>query len=69
MHSANELYSDQVQNLPVPEQLRLATMILQGLTRSTVIAGKDYSDDWSDEDVRYLAAFSLRHASESLGQE
>jgi hypothetical protein len=44
-------------------------MILQGITSSTAIATKEFSDEWSDEDMRDLAAFSLRHVSESLDQE
>lgn len=66
MHTARELYSDQVQNLPVSEQLQLATMILQGLTAS---AAANYSEEWSDEDLRDLTSFSLRQARESVGEE
>jgi hypothetical protein len=41
-------------------------MILQGLT---VSAAANYSDEWSDEDLSDLASFSLRQASESVGEE
>ena len=68
MHTAQDLYSGEVGRLPASEQLRLATMILEGLTASAASA-LDFSDEWSDEDINDLAIFSARHASESLGEE
>lgn len=69
MHTANELYSEQVRSLPPPEQLRLATMILQGLTAAEATAAGCYSDEWSEEDIEDMAVFSAKYAAESLGEE
>lgn len=69
MHTAHDLYSDEIIGLPASEQLRLATLILQGLTASTATAVDFYSDEWSEEDLRDLATFSLRQVDEALGRE
>jgi hypothetical protein len=68
MHTAQEVYSEEVQRLSASEQLRLATMILEGLTASAASA-LDFSDQWSDEDINDIAIFSARYASESIGEE
>jgi hypothetical protein len=65
MNSAQELYAQQVRNLSASEQLRLASMILQGITATAA----DYSDEWSEEDMRDLAAFSLHYANQTSGEE
>jgi hypothetical protein len=61
MSTANDLYSNTVVTLPAAEQLRLATLILQGLTNASAGAA-EYSDEWTDEDVTDLAAFAAQHA-------
>jgi hypothetical protein len=68
MSTAQQVYSSEVSILPPSEQLRLATMILAGLTESSASA-LDFSDHWSDEDLRDLTAFSLQHAAETAGEE
>jgi hypothetical protein len=62
--SAKELYNTTIRKLTPLERLRLATMILDELTASQG-AGLDISDEWSDEDIRDMAAFSLKHAEAS----
>jgi hypothetical protein len=43
-------------------------MILQGITTSA--AGLEgYSDEWSEQDMHDLAAFSWRYAAETSGEE
>jgi hypothetical protein len=69
MQTAQEVYCRQIQILPPSEQLRLATIILQGLTAAEARSVDFYSDDWSDEDLTDAAIFSARHAAESLGEE
>ena len=69
MSTAQDLYSEHVQALPPPQQLRLATMILQGLDAAAAMTVDHYSDEWSDEDLRDAAKFSLRHATERFGEE
>jgi hypothetical protein len=63
--TAQDLYSSAVSSLPASEQLRLATLILEGLAAAA--PALDYSDYWSDEDVRDVAAFSA-HAGIVLGE-
>ena len=69
MSTAQDLYSEHVQALPPPQQLRLATMILQGLDAAAVMAVDHYSDEWSDEDLQDAGRFSVRHAAEQFGEE
>ncbi len=69
MQTARELYSEQVRILPASEQLRLAAIILQGLTAAEATSVDFYSDEWSEEDIEDMAIFSARYAAESLGEE
>ncbi|HEX6962791.1 MAG TPA: hypothetical protein VF175_13050 [Lacipirellula sp.] len=55
--TAQNLYSETIATLPASEQLRLASLILNGLAETA--EKLDYSDHWSDEDVRDLIAFSM----------
>jgi hypothetical protein len=67
MLSAHELYSSAVEPLSAPERLRLATLILEGLTADAL--GVDYSDAWSEQDLRDVSAYSQQQAGELLGEE
>jgi hypothetical protein len=69
MQTAHELYSGQVTSLSAAEQMRLATMILQGLSATAATAVDFYSDEWSEEDMRDAAIASLRHAAGTFGEE
>lgn len=66
--SAQEVYSQVVQNLPPAERLRLATLILNGLVEQNPSA-IDESDHWTDEDQIDLAKFSLQYAATLLEDE
>lgn len=68
MQTAQELYANEVLILSPSERLRLATLILEGLTESSA-AAMDFSDAWTEEDVKDVVAFSAQHAAESLGEE
>jgi hypothetical protein len=63
MATAQEIYSGSVKDLPASERLRLAAMILDELSETTA-AALDYSDEWSDQDVRDLGSYSLRIAEQ-----
>lgn len=58
-----EIYDNSIRQLPAMDRLRLASLILEDLT---AVEGKalDISDEWSDEDMRDLTAFSLQHGDE-----
>jgi len=63
--SARELYQSMIRRLPAKDRLQLASLILDDLAASE---GRelDLRDDWSDEDVADLTAFSLKHAARSI---
>ena len=62
MATAQQVFETSVRPLPATERLRLATLILEDLT-ATSAATLDYSDTWTDEDVRDLAEFSASYAA------
>ena len=66
--SAREIYDSAIRPLPPLERLRLASMILDELAASGG-AGLHLSDDWSEEDVADVAAFSMKHAAASVPHE
>jgi len=68
MLTAQEVYTNNVRSLPPSERLRLAALILEELTASAASL-LDFSDSWSDEDVRDLTAFSLQHAAAAYPEE
>ena len=68
MLTAQEDYLSTVTGLPTSVRVRLATLILEGISEkaSTVI---DSSDEWSEEDIRDAAAFSAAYAAKAIGEE
>lgn len=60
--TAQNLYSDTVSALPASEQLRLASLILKGLAECA--EKLDYRDEWSDEDLRDIAAYSMHRSGD-----
>ena len=60
--TAQEIFTITVHSLPPGERLRLAAMILQELSQSSVILNS--SETWSDEDERDLTAVALQYATE-----
>jgi hypothetical protein len=65
--SAREIYDSTIRQLAPVERLRLASIILNELAESG--AGLDSSDEWSEQDIADLAAFSARHATASVPHE
>jgi hypothetical protein len=61
--TAEEVFTESVQILPLTERLRLAALILQELAQPEV-AVVDRSDIWSAQDQTDLTTFSLRQAAE-----
>jgi hypothetical protein len=68
MTTAQDVYAQSVVPLPASERLRLATMILEGLS-GPAAAALDFSDQWSDEDLRDVSAFAADRAADEFGQE
>lgn len=68
MSTATDVYANAVEPLPPSEQLRLASMILQGLAQNSADV-LDYRDDWSAEDISDVTLFSAQHASDQPGAE
>ena len=68
MSTAQVIYTTTIATMPPSERLRLARLILDGLSDSTLEA-LNYSDEWSEEDMRDVAAYSARCAAESFGEE
>jgi hypothetical protein len=66
--TAEEVFTESVQILPLTERLRLAALILQELAQPEV-AVVDRSDIWSAQDQTDLTTFSLRQAAEIYQEE
>ncbi len=64
--TVEEVYGQVVKPLPPSERLKLATMILHDIPPQTVV---DYSEEWTEEDMRDLTIYSLRYAAQSFGEE
>ena len=64
--TAEEVYSQVVKTLPPSERFELATMILNDIPPRAAV---DYSEEWTEEDMRDLTIYSLRHATYSFGEE
>jgi hypothetical protein len=64
--TAEEVYDQIIKPLPASERLKLATMILNNIPPQSVV---DYSEEWSEEDMREFTAHSLRYVAQSLGDE
>ena len=62
MATAQQVFERSVRPLPASERLRLANLIIEDLTATSADV-LDYSDTWTEEDVRDLAAFSASYAA------
>jgi hypothetical protein len=60
------IYNQVVKPMPPSERLKLATLILNDIPPRAIV---DYSDEWTDEDMRDLTTYSLRYAAHSFGEE
>ena len=70
--TAQSVYENAVRELPAPEKLRLASLILNELAEPKAVGAEAavWSDEWSEEDVTDLTAFLLKYAaSEDSGDE
>lgn len=68
MTTAQSVYESSVALLPKSERLKLAALILGELSTSAG-AALDFSDSWSEEDVRDLTAYAADYASDVYGEE
>lgn len=68
MSTAESVYASTVAALPKSERLKLAALILDELTTSagTVL---DFSETWSEEDVRDLTAYAAAYAAGIYGED
>jgi hypothetical protein len=64
--TAEEIYNQIIKSLPPSERLRLATMILNDISPRAVV---DYSEEWTEEDLRDFTAATWSYAARSLGEE
>lgn len=68
MSTTKEIYESAIRPLPPRERLNLAALILSDLTQpdSPEI---DYSDSWSEEDIRDLTNFVVAEAEKAYPEE
>ena len=64
--SAEEIYQRVIKPLPPPQRLQLAAMILNDIPAEAVV---DYSDAWSDEDIRDFNTASWNYLLEQVDSE
>src|SRR5205085_2813040 len=64
--TAEAVYDQIIKPLPASERLRLATMILNGIPPQSVV---DYSEEWSEEDMREFTAASWNYVLQRLEEE
>lgn len=64
--TVKEIYNQMVKPLPSSERFELATLILNDIPPLAVV---DYSEEWTEEDMRDLTIYSLRYAAQSFGEE
>ncbi|MGQ9630798.1 MAG: hypothetical protein ACUVXI_10890 [bacterium] len=63
--TAEEVYSQVVKPLPPSERLKLATLILNDIPPRAIV---DYSEEWTEEDMREATLYSFRRAAWSFGE-
>ena len=61
--TAEEVYNQVVKPLPPPERLKLATIILNDISPQVSV---DYSEEWSEEDLRDFSAASWAYIIQRL---
>ncbi|MBP0019148.1 MAG: hypothetical protein J7647_16550 [Cyanobacteria bacterium SBLK] len=65
-----EIYTREICNLSTEEQLRLAALILNNLTqKEPSVQNIDYSDTWTEQDRREIAAFSWQNSAMAYFEE
>lgn len=63
--SVSQIYQETVKPLSAPERLQLVTLILTDFPVEAVV---DYSEEWSEEDLRDATRYSLSRAAASFGE-
>jgi hypothetical protein len=66
MSKIQDLYESRVKPMVPAERLQLARLILDDLAPSQ--AAVDVGDDWGDDDLADLAAYSARHAAQPTAE-
>jgi hypothetical protein len=64
MGKIKDLYDTRVRPMPPAERLQLVRLIIDDLAPSE--KPLDVSDDWSDDDLAELTAFSAHHAANAI---
>ncbi|NCO33276.1 MAG: hypothetical protein COZ06_35745 [Armatimonadetes bacterium CG_4_10_14_3_um_filter_66_18] len=64
--TAEVIYSKVVKPLPASERFKLAALILEQISPRGVV---DYSEEWTEEDMREATLHSFRRAARSFGEE
>jgi hypothetical protein len=64
--TSEAIYTQVVKPLPLPERLKLATMILNDIPPRAVV---DYSEEWTEEDCRDFSAASWAYITKKLEEE
>ncbi len=64
--TSEAIYTQVIKTLPLPERLKLATMILNDISPRAVV---DYSEEWTDEDYRDFSAASWAYITKQLEEE
>ena len=63
--SVSQIYQETIKPLSASERLQLATLILTDFPAEAVV---DYSEEWSEEDLRDATRYSLSRAAASFGE-
>ena len=64
--TARELYEQTIKSMPPWERFQLATLILNDISPRAI---SDYSEEWTEEDMREATLYSLQRAAASLGED
>ena len=64
--TAEAIYEQIVKPLPVPERFKLAQLILTDIPSRAVV---DYSEEWTEEDIREFMEWSWRYILERVERE
>lgn len=64
--TAERVFAEHVTPLTLPERMRLAAMILES---TPYRPGVDYSEEWTDEDIREFTAHSLKYIMSRLEED
>ncbi len=63
--TVNEIYEQSIKPLATADRLKLARMILNDIPAESFL---DYSDSWSDEDIRDFTKTSWQRVQKEVGE-